>query len=253
MAPRSRRSRAATSQPRRDGSVCASVSSVFPLEFRYGIGMPHSDAIDAGTYRVLTPPRSKHSVKRREQFGPTNVKSCEPEGPQELTWRSQAARGVSSRRSAGADDHELVGGGLGAPDLAGAAEQLADGRAAREAERRERLVVGVEADERVRAEVGEPDDVALVDVDGVGLRAGAGQPPLAPAARRRVVAADLAGVPLADPEAAARVGPDAPRALVRASAARARSPCPLAGRCGRGGCRRARRSRRPPRGVAVIP
>src|SRR4029079_7877596 len=85
----------------------------------------------------------------------------------------------------------------------------------RQRQDREALGPGIEADERVAAEVGQPDDVAIVDVDGVRLRGGAGELPLAPRLARGVVHADLAGVPLADPDAAARVRPDAPGALAR--------------------------------------
>ena len=55
------------------------------------------------------------------------------------------------------------------------------------------------------AEVAQPDDVAVVHVHGVGLRRCARQLPLAPAAVARVVPAELAGVPLAHPDAARRV------------------------------------------------
>src|SRR5688572_14473659 len=97
-------------------------------------------------------------------------------------------------------DDELVEAGLGAPQLAGPTEQLPDvRRGARKLHARESLAPRVEVDEAVRAEVAEPDGVALVDVDRVRLRARAREPPLAPAPRGRVVPAELAGVPLADP------------------------------------------------------
>src|SRR5262249_961593 len=71
-----------------------------------------------------------------------------------------------------------------------------------------------EPDDAAAAEVREPDDIAVVDVDRVGLRR-PGQAPLAPTPRRGVVARHLAGVPLADPQPPAGVRPDPTCALAR--------------------------------------
>ena len=98
----------------------------------------------------------------------------------------------------------------------------------RQRERLEALRLWVEADDGVGAEVGEPDLVALVDVDGVGLRPRAGQLPGTPGAARRVVDADLAAIPLAHPDAAAGVRPDATGAIQVFDAPRGRGPYGIA-------------------------
>src|SRR5579884_2303365 len=114
-----------------------------------------------------------------------------------------------------ANDNQLVGRRLRAPDLARTAVELANGatriwqRQAAEGLRRRG-----EADECVDAEVAQPDGAAVVHVDGVRLRLAAREAPLAPDLRRRRVAGDVAGEPLADPEVAAGIAPDASRALV---------------------------------------
>ncbi len=98
-------------------------------------------------------------------------------------------------------DDEPVGPGLRSPDFALTTEELADIRPGRwQAERLKALARGIEAHEGVGGEVGEPDEVGVVDVDGVRLRVVAGKPPFTLAVRARVVGGDLAGVPLADPE-----------------------------------------------------
>src|SRR5207245_5066737 len=85
-----------------------------------------------------------------------------------------------------ADNDQLVDTRLGAPDLARPTVQLAHACCrARQGNRREALRLRVEAHERVRAEVAQPDGVVLVDIDRVWLRARTGKPPLAPAALRR--------------------------------------------------------------------
>ena len=101
----------------------------------------------------------------------------------------------------------------------------------------------LEADECIGAEVGQPNGVALVDEDRVRHRARAGQAPLAPAARVRIVHAELAGVPLADPDPAAGVRPRPARALVLRRRLSTRT-VPRLTRCGRGSRRRATRTRR---------
>src|SRR5437763_608249 len=83
-----------------------------------------------------------------------------------------------------------------APHFVGAAEQLAHfGVGLAVAEALERLRCWIEAHQRVGGPFGEPDDVVLVYVDGVGLRAAAGELPLAPGSCDRIEAAQLAGVP----------------------------------------------------------
>jgi hypothetical protein len=62
--------------------------------------------------------------------------------------------------------------------------------------------------------VAEPDDVLLVHIHRVRPWPVAGQPPRAPHIGFRIVAADVARVPLADPDLPLRVRPDAPGALV---------------------------------------
>ena len=66
----------------------------------------------------------------------------------------------------------------------------------------ERLAAGIEAEDRVAAEVAQPDHVALVDVDRVRLRVVARQLPGAPGRLRRVVHREVAAQPFADPDAA---------------------------------------------------
>ena len=82
--------------------------------------------------------------------------------------------------------------------------------------RREALRHRIEAHERVRAEVAQPDDVALVDVDRVRLGFAPGARHSASAVRGSYIA-DLARVPLADPDAA------------RESDHTRRAPCPAVG------------------------
>jgi hypothetical protein len=101
------------------------------------------------------------------------------------------------------NDNELIGGAFRAPDLALAAEELPDvARAARQREGLELLGGRIEADDRIRSEVRQPDDVAFVDIDGVRLRRAAGQPPLLPRAIGGIAHSDLTRVPLGDPEPA---------------------------------------------------
>src|SRR5581483_9424121 len=120
---------------------------------------------------------------------------------------------AGERRGPEAD--EGVGGGLGPPDLAGAAEELADvARLVGQGVGGEGLGGRIEADDGVGPEVRQPHPVAVVHVDGVGLGLVAGEAPFLPAPGGGVVAADLAGVPLADPQAALGVGPDPAGALV---------------------------------------
>src|SRR4051794_28014384 len=71
----------------------------------------------------------------------------------------------------------------------------------------------IEANDGVGGEVGEPDLVLVVHKDGVGAWALARQLPCLPRAIGGIVHRDMAAVPLADPDPALRVRPDAPRAL----------------------------------------
>src|SRR5690606_15632432 len=73
----------------------------------------------------------------------------------------------------------------------------------------------IEAQHRVGAEVGHPDLVVFVDIDRVGARRVAGQLPGPPLAACRLVAAELARIPFADPQPSAAVRPDPPCALPR--------------------------------------
>src|SRR5262249_24291646 len=68
-------------------------------------------------------------------------------------------------------------------------------------------------DHRVRAPLAEPHFVLVVDVDRVGLRPVARKLPRLLGAGPGVVATHVPRVPLADPDLAAGVGPDAPRPL----------------------------------------
>src|SRR5476651_630671 len=114
------------------------------------------------------------------------------------------------------DAEDAPGARLGAPDFAGTSVQLTDIGArlvGREGE--EGLAPRIEAQDRVGGEVGEPYRVGLVDVDGIGAWPAAGQLPALPAAVPRIVHAQVAAVPFADPEAPLAVGPDAARALLR--------------------------------------
>ena len=106
-------------------------------------------------------------------------------------------------------------GGLGRPHLAAASVDLANlSGLGREREGLERLGEGVEAMDRVAAEVTHPHVIDRIDEDGVRRRIGAGQPPQVPGARSRRVPAELAGVPLADPDRARGVLPHSTSALV---------------------------------------
>ena len=94
----------------------------------------------------------------------------------------------------------------------------------------------IEAQQRVRAPVGRPHLVALVDVDRVDARSRAGGPPLPPGrgpARARIVHRELPGEPLGHPDAPVAVAPHAACALVARRAARPRSIRRSCDRCAR--------------------
>jgi hypothetical protein len=86
-------------------------------------------------------------------------------------------------------------------------------RRAREPDCREPLGARVEPHDGVRSKVAHPNDVAIVDVDGIRLGVRAQQPPFAPAASRRVEHPELPRVPLADPDPSSGIRPDAARSL----------------------------------------
>ena len=95
----------------------------------------------------------------------------------------------------------------------------------------------------VGPEVGQPDDVALVDVHRVRLRIAARQAPLPPRAGRRVEHAELARVPLGDPQPPGRVGPHAARTLTGGRRLFDLGGAGRSGRCGPGSSRQATRTR----------
>src|ERR1700730_3088729 len=75
-------------------------------------------------------------------------------------------------------DEELIGAGFGTPDFAPAACELPHpGVAIGERKGLEFLCVGIEAQDRIRAPVADPDRVGLVHIDCVGLRPVAWQAP----------------------------------------------------------------------------
>src|SRR3990170_3887135 len=123
--------------------------------------------------------------------------------------------GQAARSAPESDDDQAIGRRFRTPDLAAPAEELADvGRAAIVGEGQERPGRKVEVVDGVRAEIGDPDAVRLVDIDGIRLGV-ARHVPLLPFRRRRVVAGELAGGPLGDPETAGRIGPHPPGAAAR--------------------------------------
>lgn len=86
-------------------------------------------------------------------------------------WRRRLLRSAVVFASGAADDDQLVGGGLCAPDLAGPAEALANVRGiVGQRERLELFGFGVETQHCVCAEVAHPDAILVVDVDGVRVR-----------------------------------------------------------------------------------
>src|SRR5262249_41341339 len=88
----------------------------------------------------------------------------------------------------------------------------------------------IETLDRIRQPVGRPYPILVIHVDRIGTGSALRHRPDLPALRRRIVAADAAGVPEADPEHALGVRPDAAgaRAFVRRGG-------PRGGAGGRGG------------------
>src|SRR5712691_2584725 len=94
---------------------------------------------------------------------------------------------------------ELVGTGFGTPDFALAPRELPHaGVAVGQRKGLEFLRVGIEAQDRVRAPVAEPDRIGLVDIDGVGLRPIAWQVPAPPGLGLAVESEEIATVPAGD-------------------------------------------------------
>src|SRR5215207_238043 len=120
------------------------------------------------------------------------VPSEDSGNPRDRSRSIKLGTGAACARGARERDHEAVGARLGAPYLAVAAEQLADVRCLLpQPEALEALAGRIEAHQRVGAEVGQPDQVRVVHVHGIGLRVVPGQAPLAPAPRARVVHPEL--------------------------------------------------------------
>ena len=140
-------------------------------------------------------------------------------------------------------------GPIGAPHLARSTEQLTHRRVGvRQRERLERLRLRVEADDGIGREVGQPHAIVVVDVDGVGLCAVAGERPLRQEpseGRGRRPGRRSIPPPTAGRSRRTRCGgrPARPSAVPR------RSPHRFRGRSGRCGCRRATRTRRRRRGL----
>src|SRR5689334_24219020 len=127
-----------------------------------------------------------------------------------IPWRCGPQGGVSSP-----DHGDVLGAAFGEPDLAGASQDLAHvGAAARQGKALELLARGIEAEDRVAGPLAGPHLVAVVHVDGIGVRVVGGRLVRAPLLLRRVVHRDVAARPLAHPDAPAAIAPDAPRALV---------------------------------------
>src|SRR5579864_5467351 len=105
---------------------------------------------------------------------------------------------------------------LRAPHLALASVELAHrGAAMRALVALELLARGIEAQDRILAEIAHPHRVMLVDINGIGQRVLAGHAPGAPRVGRGIEARELARIPLGDPEPPLRIRPHAPRALTR--------------------------------------
>src|SRR5438128_1357686 len=137
--------------------------------------------------------------------------TCRTRGASELSRRSTHDSRLSTRTSV-ADDDEAILAALGGPDFTAAAVDLTNISVDQpHDEGLKALRRGIEADERIGTPIAQPDPILFVNVDGVRVRLAARQLPFAPLAGKRVVAPDLARVPLADPDDAARVGPHAPR------------------------------------------
>jgi hypothetical protein len=126
--------------------------------------------------------------------------------------RLGCAHGWLSRRH----HHQPIDSRFRAPRFTRTAEHLPHGRVlAIRREAFELLRDRIEFDDGVRAPLGQPYLILVVDPHRVRVRLTARQLPFAPRRHRRVVHADLAGVPVTHPDAAARIGPEASRTLRR--------------------------------------
>ena len=86
------------------------------------------------------------------------------------------------------DHHQPIRAGFRQPDLSRAAKDLAHvgvGLGRRVAG--EALGGGIEREDRIGPPIGDPDDIALIHVDGIGLGSVARQLPFAPGIRLRIV------------------------------------------------------------------
>src|SRR5262249_30807765 len=128
------------------------------------------------------------------------------------------ARGGGEPRSDAtliAHDHQPVIARFPAPGLARTTQHLAHAGAAFVArEGLEPLGHWIETLDRIRQPVGRPYPILVIHVDRIGTGGALRHRPDLPALRRRIVAADAAGVPEADPEHALGVRPDAAGACV---------------------------------------
>ena len=103
-------------------------------------------------------------------------------------------------------DGQPIGAGLGGPDLARPPKHLADGCPwAWYEEGFERLLGGIEAQDRVGPEVADPEPVRLIHIDGISRRSGPWQLPFLPSTCGGIVLCDLTGFPFGYPEVARRV------------------------------------------------
>src|SRR4051812_8301023 len=115
-----------------------------------------------------------------------------------------------------AHDDESIHAGLGRPHFAWAAKELADvGAVLRHHELLEGLTPRIKPHDGVAAPIAEPHGVLLVNVHGVRTRPIAGQLPLLPVTRARIVSPDLSSVPFAYPDRALRIRPHPPCTLTR--------------------------------------
>ena len=128
--------------------------------------------------------------------------------------RSSRRSDALSVRARVSNDADTLGAGFRYPCLTLAAQQLPYvGTRAIAREALELFGQGVKAHDTVGSPVREPDLVVGINPDGVGARPLAGKLPAAPILGSGVVDADVAGVPLADPQPAFRIRPYAAREI----------------------------------------
>jgi hypothetical protein len=103
---------------------------------------------------------------------------------------------------ASAYDDELIKSGRSSPHLTRTPQDLANiGCRSWQWIRGERLSCWVEPHQHVCAEVADPHLVLIIDIHGVRLWFGTGQPPLTPLIARWIEDGQLTGVPLTHPDA----------------------------------------------------